>query len=46
MKSVKIDALNMELFSNKKSKNFILDHMIELLLLALIVGVSLFPLLF
>lgn len=41
MKSVKIDALHMELFSNKKSKNFILDHMIELLLLALIIGVSL-----
>ncbi len=41
MKPVKINTLHMELFSNKKSKNFILDHMIELLLLALIIGVSL-----
>ena len=41
MKSVKINPLNMELFSGKKTKNFLLDHMIELLLLALIIGVSL-----
>ncbi len=40
MKSVKINSLNMELFSNKKTKNFILDHLIEFLLLALIIGVS------
>lgn len=41
MKSVKINALHMELFSNKKTKNFLLDHLIEILLLALIIGVSL-----
>lgn len=40
MSSVKIEKLNMELFSNKKSKNFLLDHLIELLLLALIVGIT------
>lgn len=33
--------LNMQLFSKKKTNNFILDHMIELLLLILIVIVSL-----
>ena len=40
MKSVKIDSLHMELFSGKKTKNLILDHLIEILLLALIIGVS------
>ena len=30
----------MELFSGKKTKNLILDHLIEILLLALIIGVS------
>ena len=34
MKSVKIDSLHMELFSGKKTKNLILDHLIEILLLA------------
>ena len=37
MKSVKIDSLHMELFSGKKTKNLILDHLIEILLLALII---------
>ena len=32
MKSVKIDSLHMELFSGKKTKNLILDHLIEILL--------------
>ena len=32
MKSVKIDSLHMELFSSKKTKNLILDHLIEILL--------------
>lgn len=41
MSSVKIEKLNMELFSNKKSKNFLLDHLIELLLLALVIGITL-----
>lgn len=40
MNSVKVSKLNMELFSNKKTKNFFLDHLIELLLLALIVGIT------
>ena len=40
MKSVKIDSLHMELFSCKKTKNLILDHLIEILLLVLIIGVS------
>ena len=40
MKSVKIDSLHMELFSGKKTKNLILDHLIEILLLVLIIGVS------
>ena len=39
MNAVKVNS-KMELFSNKKTKNFILDHMIELLLLLLIIGVS------
>ena len=29
MKSVKIDSLHMELFSGKKTKNLILDHLIS-----------------
>lgn len=40
MNSVKIKPLNMELFSKKKTQNFLLDHMIELLLLVLVIGVS------
>lgn len=40
MSSVKISKLNMELFSKKKSKNFFLDHLIELLLLALIIVIT------
>ncbi|MEG0269493.1 MAG: ABC transporter permease, partial [Clostridia bacterium] len=39
--SVSIKKPKMELFSNKKTNNFILDHMIELLLLLLIVILSL-----
>ena len=42
MKSVKIDSLHMELFSGKKTKNLILDHLIEILLLALIIGCLLY----
>ena len=40
MKSVKIDLIHMELFSGKKTRNMVLDHLIEILLLALIIGVS------
>lgn len=40
MSSVKISKLNMELFSTKKTRNFFLDHLIELLLLALIIGIT------
>lgn len=32
--------LQMELFSKKKTNNFLLDHMIELLLLGMIIGIS------
>lgn len=41
MKSVKLKYPKMELFSKKKTGNFILDHMIEMMLLLLIIGVSL-----
>lgn len=40
MNSVKIKPLGMELFSKKMTNSFLLNHMIELLLLVLIVAVS------
>ena len=40
MKAVKTKYLNMELFSDKKTNHFLLDHMIELMLLLLIIMVS------
>ena len=42
MNAVKVNS-KMELFSNKKTKNFILDHMIELLLLLLMQNAAEIP---
>ena len=40
MKTIKIGSIQMELFSKKNTKKFFLDHLIELLLLVLIIGIS------
>lgn len=46
MKTIKIGSIQMELFSKKNTKKFFLDHLIELLLLVLIIGISLRLLIF